>query len=181
MKNPILISLYIVYSLFMLLGNPVYSRASYSNKVDYLHPANSEKILDETVNEFYQALRDRRYPVHQEFYVRHKERQTDLDAGLFQEITDASVNIRKKVLFNEVKGFNYMTWDGNVLHTYPDIDLKYHQTVSPNRQVFFFYSFKDTEKEFRGRYAIYDVESKEFLSGGGMYFPKYPTYKGYLK
>ncbi|WHX41123.1 hypothetical protein QNH36_02870 [Mesobacillus sp. AQ2] len=181
MKNSLLISLYIVCSIFMLLGNPVYSRASYPNKVDYLYPANTEKIIDETVDGFYQALRDRRYPVHQEFYVRHKYSQEDLDAGLFKEMTDASVNIRKKVLFNELKGFNYMTWDGNVFHTYPDIDLKYHQTVSPNRQVFFFYSFKDTEKEFRGKYAIYDVETKEFLSGGGMYFPKYPTYKDHLK
>ncbi|GAE48466.1 hypothetical protein [Mesobacillus boroniphilus] len=136
MKNSLLISLYIVCSIFVLLGNPVYSRASYSHKVDYLYPANSEKIIDETVDEFYQALRDRRYPVHQEFYERHKHSQEDLDAGLFKEMTDASVNVRKKVLFNEVKGYNYMTWDGNVLHTYPDIDLKNHQTVSPNRQVF---------------------------------------------
>jgi hypothetical protein len=181
MKNPLLISLYMICSVFMLLGNPVYSRASYPNKVDYLYPANTEKIIDETVDEFFQALGDRRYPVHHEFYKRHKQRQRDLDAGLFKEIPDASVNIRKKVLFKEVKGYNYLTWDGNVLHTYPDIDLKYHQTVSPNRQVFFFYSFKDTEKEFSGRYAIYDVETKEFLSGGGMYFPKYPTYKDYSK
>lgn len=181
MKNSLLISLYIVSSIFVLLGNPVYSRASYSHKVDYLYPANSEKIIDETVDEFYQALRDRRYPLHQEFYVRHKHSQEDLDAGLFKEITDASVNVRKKVLFHEVEGFNYMTWDGNVLHTYPDIELKNHQTVSPKRQVFFYYTFKDTEKEFRSRYAIYDVETKEFLSGGGMYFPKYPTYKDHLK
>lgn len=181
MKNPFLTSLSMVCGLFMLLGNPVYSRASYLNKVDYLYPANKEKIIDETVDEFYQALRDRSYPVHQEFYLRHKQRQRDLDAGLFKEISDASVNIRKKVLFNEVEGFNYITWDGSILHSYPDIDLKYYQTVSPNRQVFFFYSFKDTEKEFRGRYAIYDVETKEILAGGGMYFPKYPTYKDYLK
>jgi len=180
MKNPFLISLYMICSILGLLGYPVYSQASYSHKVDYLYPANTENIIDETVDEFYQALRDRRYPVHQEFYERHKQRQKDLDAGLFKEITDASVNIRKKVLFNEVKGFNYLTWDGNILHTYPDIDLKYHQTVSPNRQVFFFYSFKDTEKEFRGRYAIYDVETKEILAGGGMYFPKYPAYKDSL-
>ncbi|RSD27808.1 hypothetical protein [Mesobacillus subterraneus] len=180
MKNPMLISLYLVCSIFMLLGNPVYSRASYPNKDDYLFPANTKIFIGETVDEFYQALRDRRYPVHQEFYKRHKQRQKDLDAGLFKEIPDASINFRKKVFFYEVKRFNYMIWDGNVLHSYPDIDLKYHQTVSPNRQVFFFYSFKDTEKEFRGRYAIYDVETKEILAGGGMYFPKYPAYKDSL-
>ncbi|WHX39751.1 hypothetical protein QNH36_19180 [Mesobacillus sp. AQ2] len=181
MKNSLLISLFILCSIFELLGNPVYSRASNSHKVDYLYPANTEKIIDETVDEFYQALKDKRYPVHQEFYVRHKQSQEDLDAGFFKEMADASVNTRKKVLLKEVKGYNYITWDGNVLHTYPDLDLKNHQSVSPNRQVFFFYSFKDTENEFSGRYAIYDVETKEILFSGGAYFPKYPIYKNYLK
>jgi len=30
----------------------------------------------------------------------------------------------------------------------------------------------DTEKEFRGRYAIYDVETKKMVAGGGTYMPK---------
>lgn len=85
---------------------------------------------------------------------------------------DASVNIRKKLLFNEVEGLNYITFDGNILRSYPDIDINYHQTVSPDRQVYFFYSFIDTEKEFRGRYAIYDVETKKMVAGGGTYMPK---------
>lgn len=52
-------------------------------------------MIDENVDEFYQALRDKRYPVHQEFYERHKQRQRDV--GLFIEISNASVNIRKKL------------------------------------------------------------------------------------
>jgi len=181
MKNPFLISLYTLCSLCVLLGNPTYLQATPSDKVEYLYPANKEKVIDETVDEFYKALRDRRYPVHQEFYEKHKRSQRDLDAGLFKEIPDASVNIRKKLLFNEVEGFNYITWDGNILHTFPDIDINYHQATSPDRQVYFYYSFKDTEKEFRGRFAIYDVETKKILAGGGTYMPKYPTYKKYLK
>jgi hypothetical protein len=52
--------------------------------------------------------------------------------------------------------------------------MKYNQAVSPDRQVYFFYSFKDTDKEFRGRCAVYDVETKQLLAGGDTYINKYP-------
>ena len=179
MKNPFLISfstLILSFSLPMLLGNPVYSQTTPSDKIEYLYPANKEKFFDETVDEFYQALRDIKYPVHQELYQRYQQKpkqlQRHLDTVLFKEMLDASINIREKLLFNEVEGLNYLIFDGNILRPYPDIDINYHQTVSPDRQVYFFYSFKDTEKEFRGRYAIYDVETKEMVAGGGTYMPK---------
>ncbi|MFC9541524.1 hypothetical protein ACFTQ7_16840 [Lysinibacillus sp. NPDC056959] len=179
MKKPFLIclSMFICsFSLSMLFANPVYSQTTASEKNEYLHPANKEKVFDETVDEFYQALRDLKYPVHQEvfqrFKLRSKQQQRHLDTALFKEMPDASVNIRKKLLFNEVEKLNYITFDGNILRPYPDIDINYHQTVSPDRQVYFFYSFKDTEKEFRGRYAIYDVETKETVAGGYTYMPK---------
>ncbi|SEM78327.1 hypothetical protein SAMN04487786_2595 [Paenisporosarcina quisquiliarum] len=180
MKNPILISLYTFifsFSLSMLLGSPVYSQTTPSDKIKYLYPANKEKVFDETVDEFYQALRDIKYPVHEELYQRYKQKpkQNHLDTVLFKEKPDASINIREKLLFNEVEGLNYITSDGNILRPYPDIDINYHQTVSPDRQVYFFYSFKDTEKKFRGRYAIYDVETKEMVAAGGTYMPKSPT------
>lgn len=168
-------------SLSTLLGNSVYSQSTPSDNIEYLYPANQEKVFNETIDEFYQALRDIKYPVHQELYHRNKQKQRHLDTVLFKEIPGASVNIRKKLLFNEVEGFNYITWDGNILHTYPDIDTNYHQTISPDRQVYFFYSFKDTEKEFRGRYSIYDVETKEMVAGGGINMPKYPTYREHLR
>jgi hypothetical protein len=167
-------------SLSALIGNPVYSQPTRLDTVEYLYPANKEKVFEETVDQFYQALRDLKYPLHQEFYQKHKKRQRDLDIGLFKEIPDASVNIRKRLLFKEVENFNYITWDANIHFTYPDIDINYHQAVSPNRQIYFFYSFMDTEQEFSGRYAIYDVETKEMLAGGGNYIPKYPTYKKHL-
>ena len=50
---------------------------------------------------------------------------------------DASVNSRKKFLFNEIEGLNYLTFDGNILRPYPDIDINYHSDVSPDRQVYF--------------------------------------------
>jgi hypothetical protein len=164
----------------MLIGKPVYSQTITSDKIEYLYPANKEKFFDETVDEFYQALRDIKYSVHQELYQRYmqkpKQQQSHLDTVLFKEMPNASVNVRKKLLFNEVEGLSYIIFDGNILRPYPDIDINYHQTVSPGRQVYFFYSFKDTEKEFRGRYAIYDVETKAMVAGGGTYMPKSPTY-----
>ncbi|WP_374967056.1 hypothetical protein [Lysinibacillus sp. RS5] len=123
----------------MLLRNPVYSQSTPSDKIEYLYPANKETVFDETVDEFYQALRDLKYPVHQELYQRHKQEQRHLDTVLFKEMPDASVNIRKKLLFNGIEGLNYLTFDGNILRPYPDIDINYHQAVSPDRQVYFFY------------------------------------------
>ena len=179
MKHPPLTILYMFIfsiSFSMFLGNPVYSLTTPSDKIEYVYPANKEKVFDETVSEFYQALRDLKYPVHKEFYQRYKQmpkqQQRNLDTVLFKEMPDASVNIRKKLLFNEIEQLNYIIFDGNILRPYPDIDINYHQAISPDRQVYFFYSFKDTEKEFRGRYAIYDVETKEMVAGGGTYMPK---------
>ncbi|MEK3727040.1 MULTISPECIES: hypothetical protein [Lysinibacillus] len=179
MKNPFLISSFVFIFLFsfsMYLGSPVYSQTTPSDKNEYLHPANKEKVIDETVDEFYLALRDLKYPIHQEVFQRYKQKskqqQRHLDTALFKEMPDASVNVRKKILFNEVEKLNYITFDGNILRTYPNIDINYHQTVSPDRQVYFFYSFKDTEKEFKGNYAIYDVETKEMVTGGSTYMPK---------
>lgn len=164
------------FSISMLLGSPVYSQTTTADKDEYLHPANKEKVFVETEDEFYQALRDLKYPVHQEDYQRYKQKpkqqQRHLDTVLFKEMPDASVNVRKKLLFKEVEKLNYITFDGNILRSYPDIDIKYYQAVSPDRQVYFFYSFKDTEKEFRGNYAIYDVETKEMVTAGNTYMPK---------
>lgn len=160
----------------MVLVNPVYSQTTSSDKIEYQYPANEEKIFEETVDEFYQALRDLKYSVHQEFYQKYKqkpkEQQRHLHTVLFKDMPDASISIRKKILFKDVERLNYITFDGNLLRTYPGIDINYYQIISPDRQIYFFYSFKDTEKEFRGRYAIYDVETKEMVAGGGTYMPK---------
>jgi hypothetical protein len=183
MKKLSLFRLYMLFScsLFVLSGNPVYSQTTPSDKVEYLYPSNKEKVFDETEDEFYQALRDLKYPVHQEYYrkhyeffKKHKNKYGDMDDALFKDIPDASVNFRKKVMFHEVEKFYYVTWDGNgILTAYPDI--KMNQAISPDRQVYFFYSFIDTDKEFKGRCAVYDVETKQLVAGGATYINKYPN------
>jgi hypothetical protein len=42
--------------LSVLFGNHVYSQNTLLDKVEYLYPANKEKVFDESVDEFYQAL-----------------------------------------------------------------------------------------------------------------------------
>jgi len=180
MKNLFLISVCILMfscGFSLLIGNTVYSQTTSSDKLDYLFPANKEKVFHETVDEFYQALRDKKYPVHQNLYQKYQHEQRNLDTVLFKDMPDASVNVRKKLLFNEVEELSYITFDGNLLRPYPAIEITYHQTVSPNRQVYFFYSFKDTDDAFIGRYAIYDVETKESVAGGNTYMPKSLIYK----
>lgn len=157
-------------------------KESVKKGINYIYPENKEKVFTETAGQFYEALMKRSYPVHQEFYrkhyefyKKHKNKLGNMDTALFKDMPDASVNFRKKVLFHEVEKFNYITWDGNgILTTNPDIKMKYNQAVSPDRQVYFFYSFKDTDKEFRGRCAVYDVETKQLLAGGDTYINKYP-------
>ncbi|WP_102272171.1 hypothetical protein [Cytobacillus massiliigabonensis] len=183
MKKLFFISLYKLFfcSLFVLSGNPVYSQTTPLDNAEYLYPANKDKVFDETEDEFYQALRNLNYPVHQEsyrkhyeFFKKHKNKYGSMDDILFKDIPDASVNFRKKVQFHEVKKLNYLIWDGDGLLTaFPDIEM--NQAVSPDRQVYFFYSFKDTEKEFRGRCAVYDVETKQLVAGGAVFMNKYPN------
>ncbi|MCQ6275308.1 hypothetical protein JMM81_10065 [Bacillus sp. V3B] len=149
MKNPYLISLYMFIfscSLSILLENPVYSQTTPSDKIEYLYPANKEKVFDETVDEFYQALRDIKYPVHQDLYRRNKQKQRHLDTVLFKEMPDASVNIRKKLLFNEIEGFNYITWDGDILQTYPDIDINYIRQLAQIGKFISFIPLKTQKK-----------------------------------
>ncbi|MGG1674551.1 hypothetical protein ACIFOT_02255 [Neobacillus sp. NRS-1170] len=163
-------------------SNLISAKESIKQEINYIYPENKEKVFTETVDQFYEALRKRSYPVHQkfyrkhyEFYKKHKNKLGNMDTALFKEMLNESVNFRKKVLFHEVEKFNYITWDGNgILTTYPDIKMKYNQAVSPDRQVYFFYSFKDTDKEFRGRCAVYDIETKQLLAGGDTYINKYP-------
>lgn len=148
--------LFITVFFLFFTGINVFAQTNKSTdikKIEYLYPANKEKLFNETVDQFYEALRKRSYPVHQEFYIKHlefykrnKKLKSQMDIALFKEIPYASINIREKFLFNEVDRFNYITWDGIIHTTYPNIDFKYHQTVSPYRQVYFFLLIKGYRK-----------------------------------
>lgn len=181
MRIKVLFSIFTL-AVLMVTGQQAQAENDINDQGSYLFPENKDKVFTETIDQFYEALRRRSYPIHQqyyrkhyEFYKRHKHKYGSMDTALFKDMTDASVNFRKKLLFHEVEKLNYLTWDGNgMLTTYPDLKMQYHQAISPNRQVYFFYSFKETDQDFRGRCAVYDVETKQLLAGGETYINKYP-------
>jgi hypothetical protein len=184
MRIKVLISTFTL-AFLMVTGQQAQAENDNKNEGNYLYPENKDKIFSETINQFYEALKKRSYPVHQEyyrkhyeFYKRHKNKYGSMDTALFKDMAGASVNFRKKLLFHEVEKFNYLTWDGNgYVSLYPNIEMKYHQAISPNRQVYFFISFKDTDQEFRGRCAVYDVETKQLIAGGESYINKFQKIK----
>lgn len=47
--------------ILFIIGNPVYSQTTPSDKIEYSYLANKEKVFDESVDEFYLALRDIKY------------------------------------------------------------------------------------------------------------------------
>jgi hypothetical protein len=69
----------------VLFGNPVYSQTTPSDKVKYLYPANKEKVFNETVDDFYQALRNLKYPVHLEYKDNKGNLHTEYVIGYFEK------------------------------------------------------------------------------------------------
>ena len=71
--------LYIIFALsvLMITGQQAHAelsaKESVTDEINYIYPGNKEKVFTETVDQFYEALRKRTYPVHQEFYRRHYE------------------------------------------------------------------------------------------------------------
>ncbi len=47
------------------------AKESVKEQINYVYPENKEKVFTETVDQFYEALRKRSYPVHQESYRKH--------------------------------------------------------------------------------------------------------------
>ncbi|MCP8966932.1 hypothetical protein [Ectobacillus ponti] len=112
-----------------------------------LLPANKDKDIRQTADEFYEELLKK-------------------GDSPYREFENAKENVRKKVLFHEVQNYYYRMQDGRNERLYPHDEIVFYPTPHPERQVYFFLSVREDEKEFRGAYAIYDAETKRFLSGG---------------
>ena len=46
-------------------SNLLSAKESVKEEINYIFPGNKEKVFTETVDQFYEALRKRSYPVHQ--------------------------------------------------------------------------------------------------------------------
>lgn len=115
-------------------------------------PANHEKVIKQNADQFYQELET-------EFHYR--------------EYSDATLSKREKVLFKDIDKFVYKYKDGQIQHSYPSSNIKdFYPAPNPNRQVYFFMTVKETDKDFKGQHAVYDAETKQFISGGRDYHLK---------
>ncbi|OLS35572.1 hypothetical protein [Bacillus sp. MRMR6] len=149
----ILSSICLCFLLF--IGNSVEAEVVNNDKEEVIHfPANNDKEIKQSADQFYKELE-------KEWHYR--------------EYADAKMSIRKKVLFKDIDKFDYKYKDGQVEHSYPNSKTNIKDfTPAPNanRQVYYLMSVKETEKDFKGQYAVYDVETHNFISGGSHYHLK---------
>ncbi|HCX48214.1 MAG TPA: hypothetical protein DG757_04065 [Bacillus sp. (in: Bacteria)] len=135
----------ICFSFLLFIGISVNAEKIRNEKEQLiLYPANRDKVIRQSPDQFY------------------KELQTEFH---YKEYSGATLSKREKVLFKDIDKFVYKYKDGEVQYSYPDSNIKeFYPAPNPNRQVYFLMSVKETEKEFKGQYAIYDAETKQFIS-----------------
>jgi hypothetical protein len=151
MKFKFILSCICLCSL-LLIGISVNAQGVKNDKEKVLYPANKDKEIKEGADLFYNALES-------EFH--------------YKEFPDATMNKREKVLFKDIDKFVYKYKDGKLEHSYPHSNIKdFYPAPNPNRQVYFLLTVKETEKDFNGQYAVYDAETKQFISGGKHYHSK---------
>lgn len=119
---------------------------------EMLYPANNDKEIKESADLFYKALQSQ---VH------------------YKEYPDATMSKREKVLFKDIDKFVYKFKDGKLVHSYPGSHIKdFSPAPDPNRQVYFLMTVKETEKDFKGQYAVYDAETGNMITAGKGYHSK---------
>ncbi|AVK85231.1 hypothetical protein C3943_17695 [Lysinibacillus sp. B2A1] len=87
---------------------------------------------------------------------------------LYEEYSDASLNIRQKIPFKDIpKAEETFHLKTNFIGE--KIDLTQHTFIHPNRQVYFLASFKQTEQESYHKYFVIDTETQTILLGNSHY------------
>ncbi len=151
MKNKSIILSIMIFSLFLYLGMIVDAE---EERVSY--PDNDQMKIELTADQFYKKLIT----------------DPNLQKETYREYPKATMNIREKILFKEVDQLNYRYKDGKVEHVYPTNIKDFNPAPSPNRQVYFLLTVKETEKDFHGKYVLFDAETHAFISGGSVYHLK---------
>jgi hypothetical protein len=123
---------------------------------EILYPANNDKEIKDSADQFYRAL------------------QTQFH---YKEYPNATMSIRENVLFKDIDKFVYKMKDGNLEHSYPHSNIKdFYPVPDPNRQVYFLMTVKETDKDFKGQYAVYDAETGNLITAGKNYGQKKEYY-----
>lgn len=117
------------------------------------YPANKNKNFTGSADDFYGSFL--------------KGKAESKENFSYKEFPNAVMSKREKVLFKDIDKFTYTMRDGKKERVYPDPRTYkiLRNIASPDRQVYFFISVEDNQKEFRGSYAVYDIETKQFIAG----------------
>ncbi|EFV74822.1 hypothetical protein HMPREF1013_04848 [Bacillus sp. 2_A_57_CT2] len=137
----------ICFCFLLFIGYTVDAEGVKNHKPEeILYPANNDKEIKDSADQFYRAL------------------QTQFH---YKEYPNATMSIREKVLFKDIDKFVYKMKDGKLEHSYPGSNIKdFYPAPDLNRQVFFLMTVKETEKDFKGQYAVYDAETGNMITAG---------------
>lgn len=91
-----------------------------------------------------------------EFYLRN-------NLGDYSEFKTATLNIREKLLYKDLKS-TVNKHAGN--YSLVNIHNNPHPNIDPKRQVYLFCSIKETKEKMHHKFLIMDAETKEPISEG---------------
>lgn len=123
------------------------------DETDPRYPANKDKNFTGSADDFYQSV------------LKHKAESEENFS--YKEFPNATMSRREKILFKDIDKFTYTMMDGKKERVYPNPRTYeiLHSAASPDRQVYVFISVEDHQEEFKGSYAVYDVETKQLIAG----------------
>ncbi|MGE7113112.1 hypothetical protein [Lysinibacillus sp. NPDC047702] len=110
-----------------------------------------------------------KYPNNQyQSFQNEDEFYQKINPALYEEYSDASLNIRQKIAFKDIPKVEE-TFHVKTNFIGEQIDLTQHIFIHPNRQVYFLASFKQTEQETYHKYFVIDAETQSILLGNSHY------------
>ncbi|MED1609543.1 hypothetical protein [Bacillus paranthracis] len=91
-----------------------------------------------------------------------------LDKKMYKEYNNAAYSVRKKILFKEVPDEEFSFLQKTAAGCRGEVVLQ-DSFIHPDRQVYFFASFSQTEVEELHKYIVIDAETKRELQSGKSY------------
>ncbi|WP_342716193.1 hypothetical protein AAG068_24915 [Bacillus paramycoides] len=91
-----------------------------------------------------------------------------LDKKMYKEYKNAAYSVRKKILFKEVPDEKFSFRQKTAVGCRSRVVLQ-DSFIHPDRQVYFFASFSQTEVEELQKYIVIDAETKRELQEGKSY------------
>lgn len=110
-------------------------------------------------------LQEHQYPNNEkkEFIDAVSYLETELPENEYTEFKNATLNVREKILFKDLKD----TVESK-MKKYSNVNIysQNYPNVEPNRQIYFFTTVLDSQKQIDVKYILVDAETKDILFKG---------------